>query len=66
MINRKELKEKVPYGYGKKIAEKAGVSQKVVSDYLNGKINSEKVEIATLEILAEISMKKKLLLEQIS
>lgn len=66
MISRQELKKRVPFGYGKKIAKRAGVSQKSVSDYLNGHTNSERIETATLEILAEISSKKKRLMQAIS
>lgn len=64
-MNRQDLRKKVPRGYGKEIAKRAGVSQKFVSDYLNGKANSEKVEIATLEVLAELSNRKRELLQQI-
>lgn len=65
MVNREELAKKIPYGYGKKIAERAGVSPAFVSKWMQGKADSEKVEIATLEILAELNQKKKLLLSLI-
>ena len=61
MTTRKEMRLQIPYGYGKKIASRAGVTPRFVSKYLNNSnINSEKVEIATLEILAELANKKKL------
>jgi transcriptional regulator with XRE-family HTH domain len=66
MLNRKQLKSKIPFGYGKEIAKRAGVTQKHVSDYLNGRANSERVEMAVLEVLAELNTKKKILLQQIA
>lgn len=65
MLNREEIRLKVPHGYQHKIAEKAGTSQAAVSKYLKGKSNSEKIEMAVLEILAELSQRKKQLLDQI-
>jgi hypothetical protein len=66
MINRKEIKKKVPYGYGKVIAERAGVSTRYVSKFLNDSdVKSERVEIATSEVPAELNNKKKLLIAQI-
>jgi len=62
MIDRKELEKKVPFGYKSVIAKRATVTNKTVSDYFAGKNNNEKVETATLEVLAEISQKKKALL----
>lgn len=66
MINRKELRKKVPHGYCKVIAERAGVNISQVSYYFSGKGNSERVENATLELLSELSEKKKSLLNMIS
>lgn len=65
MITRKELVDKIPYGYAKTIAKRAGVSKDFMSRWMAGKANSEKVEMATLEVLAELSQKKKNLLSQI-
>lgn len=64
-MNRAELKSKIPHGYSKVIAEKAGVNPKSVSMYLNGKINSHKIEMAALEVLAEIGKRKNILLNDI-
>lgn len=62
MMDRKELRKKLPHGYCKIIAERAGVNQTQVSNYFSGRGNSERVENATLEVLSEITkMKKKLL-----
>ncbi len=59
MLNRKELKEKVPHGYGKKIAERANVSLPSITKWFKGQLDSDKIEIAVLETLAEISDNKK-------
>lgn len=64
-MNRKELKSKIPHGYSKVIAQKAGVTQKSVSMYLNDKLNSHKIEMATLEVLSEIGKSKSILLADI-
>lgn len=67
MIDRSTLREKIPHGYGKKIADKAGVTPRFVSKFLNdSKVNSFKVEMAALEVLAEISQKKHSLLNIIN
>jgi len=65
MLTRKELAEKIPYGYAKKIAKKAGVSPEFMSKWMADQANSERVEMATLEVLAELSQRKKTLLAQI-
>ncbi len=65
MIDRDNLKKKLPNGYHKEIALRAGVSLAAVSRYLNGKSNNNKVEFALLELLAELSDKKKELLKRI-
>jgi hypothetical protein len=54
MINNQELKEKLPHGFGKVVAEKAGVNEVSVSRFLNGKTNSWKIEKAALEVIAEL------------
>lgn len=65
MVNRKELRKKVPHGYCKLIAIRAGVNIAQVSNYFAGRSNSERVENATLEILSELSDRKKSLLNNI-
>jgi Transcriptional regulators len=64
-MERKDLKEKLPYGYAKLVAERAGVSSHSVSRFLNGYNNSVKIENATLEILSELYSQKKKLLKNI-
>lgn len=58
MLTRQEIKKAVPHGYAKAIAVKAGVTQKTVSEYLNGKTNSKKVAEATIEVLKDIKASK--------
>lgn len=59
MIQRKELRKLLPHGYGKVIAQRAGVGTNSVSLYFRGKINSHKIETVVLEVLAEIENIKK-------
>jgi hypothetical protein len=65
-MERKELKAKVPYGYGKIIAERAGTTEQVVSQFLNSKNDNVNVELAVLEVLAELSEKRSKLLARIN
>jgi hypothetical protein len=65
-MERKELKSKVPYGYGKVIAKRAGVKEQSVSQFLNGKNDNVDIELATLEVLAELSEKKNGLIARIN
>lgn len=65
MLTRKELKDKMPYGSMGVVAKKAGVTPKTVSDFFAEKNNNVNVEMAALEILAEISQRKKALLSLI-
>lgn len=64
MIDRKELKKKLPYGYCKIIAKEVGVTPQVLSLYFAYKINSERVENAILKTLAELNKAKQNLLKQ--
>lgn len=63
MINRKELRKRIPRGYCYKIAEKAGVTAISVSKYFAGLHNSERIENAALEVIAELNKEKKQLLK---
>lgn len=65
-MNREELKNHIPYGYGKVIAQKAGVSERSVSNYMSGKTNSIKIEMAALQVLAELGEEKKELINKIN
>ncbi|MBD1385724.1 LacI family DNA-binding transcriptional regulator [Mucilaginibacter rigui] len=64
-MERNELKAKIPHGYGKIIAERAGTTKQAVSQFLNGKSDNVNVEMATLEVLAEINEKRKALLNRL-
>ncbi|HTK20413.1 MAG TPA: hypothetical protein VL442_12885 [Mucilaginibacter sp.] len=64
-MERNELKSKVPHGYGEIIAKKAGVTKQAVSQFLNGKNNNVLIELATLEVLAELEDKRQSLLARI-
>jgi transcriptional regulator with XRE-family HTH domain len=64
-MERQELKSKVPHGYIEVIAERAGVNRMTVSNFLNGKNDNVKVEMATLEVLAELAEKKNNLIARI-
>ncbi|WP_312339527.1 hypothetical protein [Sphingobacterium sp.] len=59
MSQRKEFRKLLPHGYGKVIAERAGVGVNSVSLYFSGKINSHRIETVVLEVLAEIQNIKK-------
>ncbi len=58
MINREELRKKLPSGSLKEVAKRAGVGVASVSRYFSYESNSERVEIAALEVAAEIQKKK--------
>lgn len=64
-MDLKELKSKIPHGYCKIIAERAGVTQHSVSKFLTGKFKSQRIENAALEVIAEISKAKAKLLSEI-
>lgn len=64
-MNRSELKNRIPHGYCKVIASKAGVSTKSVTQFLSGKSNSHKVEMAVLQVLAELADEKKMFTQKI-
>ena len=59
MVSRTQIKEKLPHGYGKVIAARAGVSPRFVSKFLNDdSVKSVKVQTATLAVLEEIKKKE--------
>jgi len=65
MVNRQQLRKELAYGTLKQIAERAGVNQASVSRYFGGRINSEKIENAALEMVLESKQKKAAILSQI-
>jgi len=64
-MNAQEIKNLIPHGYGKVIAERAKVTPRTVSLFLTGKSKSIKVEMAALEVLAELNTKKNTLSQKI-
>ncbi|MEJ7778434.1 MAG: hypothetical protein WKF68_02490 [Daejeonella sp.] len=58
MINRAEFKKQIPRGYMKLIANKAGVGNQAVYKYFNNTLNSERIEMAALELVSEMKQKK--------
>jgi predicted transcriptional regulator len=65
MIDRKQLRSMIPHGYVNQIADRVGVSYQSVSQYFAGKLNSEKIENAALEIAAEVKEKKESLIKRV-
>lgn len=66
IMTREELKSKIPHGYAQIVAKKAGVNRITVSNFLNGKSDNILVELAALEVIAELSEKKNALLARIN
>ena len=66
-MDRQELRSKMPYGFQKVIAERAGVSQKSVSFWFNGRTKryNGKIEMVVLQVAAEISEEKRKLIDKI-
>ncbi|QTE39505.1 hypothetical protein J3L18_10750 [Mucilaginibacter gossypii] len=58
-MTREELKSKIPHGYAKMIAEKAGVNRVTVSNFLNGRNDNIMVELAALEVVADVEQKRR-------
>ena len=65
-MDRQELKSKIPHGYMNKIAEKAKVNRITVTHFFSGKNDNVMVELAALEILAELTERKNALLARIN
>jgi len=64
-MERTELKAMVPHGYYKIIAQKAGTTTQTVSQFLRGNNNNVTIEIAILELLADLAEKKRGLVDRI-
>lgn len=65
MVDRNYLKLQMPRGYLKKVASQLGISQKSISNYLTGRNNSERIEIALLKELAQIKAEKNRLYKKV-
>ena len=53
MIDREEIKAGLPWGSQRKIAKLAGATETNVSQWFAGKFNSDRIEAAALDVLAE-------------
>ena len=65
MIDRNYLKQQMPRGAGKLLAEKIGVTPKSISNYMTGKTNSGKIELAVLKFVGELKKEKNQLLKKV-
>ena len=65
-MKRDELKAKLPHGAVNQIAAKANVNRITVYNWLNGKSDNPLVEIAVLELVAELEEKKNALYARIN
>ena len=54
-MDKQALKEKITYGMIKEIAQKNGLSTKTVSNFINGRSNSLKVERAVLSVITQLN-----------
>jgi hypothetical protein len=61
-----EIKKALPHGFCKVIAERAGVQRRAVSLFMKGKTNSYKIRKASLEVLGELAIEKKELMDKIN
>lgn len=53
MIDRQEIKDALPYGGLSKIARRTGVKPAAVTKWFSGRINSERIQNAAIELYAE-------------
>lgn len=63
-MDKQALKEKISYGMVKEIAENNGWSTKTVSNFINGRTNSLKVERAVLSAIADVNNDRSLALNK--
>jgi len=65
MIDRNYLKQEMPRGLGKILAQKLGVTPKSISNYLTGKTNSRRIEIGVLKLLGDLKKEQNQLLKRV-
>lgn len=65
MVDRKELRKRLPRGYVKEVAKLAKVTTCAVSYYFSYKINSHVIERAVLDIVVKLEKEREELLSQI-
>ncbi len=61
----KKLKEKLPRGYAKKIANKLNISESTVRKVINGQRNNFNVIVVALELAKETLQQEKKVLKEI-
>jgi AcrR family transcriptional regulator len=57
-MERQDIKALLPHGSMQQIATRAGVSMATVTQWFTGRHNSERVQTAVLEVLAEVQAKR--------
>ncbi len=60
-----KIREELPYGYKKRIAEKAGVKPSHVSNFLNGRIKTSKLFSVAVEEYTEYKKEQEALLKMV-
>ena len=67
IVNREapeRYKSELPFGSGRKIAERAGVSPNSVTAFLKGRNKSYRIEKVVLEYIAELRAERKQLMKK--
>ena len=64
-MTRQEIKELLPPGFAKVIAERSGFSKTYIYQWVQGKKESVKIEMEVMKYLADILEQKKQLLDRI-
>lgn len=65
MVDRKELRKRLPRGYVKEVAKLAGVTPCAVAYYFSYKINSHIIERAVLDVVSKLEKEREALLSKI-
>lgn len=65
-MDRQQLRKKIPQGYCKVLAERAGVSNVSVSKFFKGTNNSRKIEMVALKLALELKQEKEELVRQVA
>lgn len=60
---RKAYKSMLPNGYQKKIAKDLGLQPSSICQFLSGKLNSSRIEVAVLKTIAELKREREKLLK---
>lgn len=65
MVDRKDLRKKLPHGYCKKVSKALNITPQYLSAYFSGRINSDRIENALVQVVCMIEKREKELLDQI-